>query len=471
MPHDSGELEIIRTDASCIIGGVPRPGLPTLVWQDGAIEVAATDWLRALAVDYGLPNSTLAQYAKVVRPFLRFCRARGRAWSDVDDGLLRSWQEFCLRTRKVKPETARYNLGTIFQFYVWAQDEAGLLRDHVATTREQSDLKDHIFAISARRQALRGRTTSEWKWPYLVSGSSSSEGRRDTPTEEQIRDIHVAASRREWAERNMLLYMWAEFAGPRRFEAIQIGRSHLPSRAKIAQLRENGGTHRVIVTRKGKRFGTWSLEAPADLLDATWDWVEGGLQELLEPFRRIRGWRQPDEIFLSSQTGKVLHPDSVTKIARLDFAEAGVSNASLHRLRARFAVNIVESELRLMEMSGVSVLPGSALADTLLTRAAARMGQSHKESLRPYLNTVLDRRTRNPSHLAIEDDRLEAAMLIRRLEPLLQQLSVIGPDEGLVDADLTREKALQLVEKLADQLRKAPNAASAHAQSGRSSGT
>lgn len=457
MPQREDIGMIVRTDARCVIMGLYRPGIPTIIWRDGTIEEAAADWLRDLAINYNRPPSTLLEYAKILRPFLRFCREKKRSWKDVDDNFLLHWQQVLLRTHKVAEKRASTSLGIIFQFYLWAQEEANHLQAHVATSKGDPNLRDHIFAISARRSSSRRGVSSEWTWPYLVSAPSTSVGRRHTPTETEIRDIHVAASRRKHAIRNTLIYMWAEFAGPRRFEVIQLGRRHLPSRMKVQEIREAGGNHKVKITRKGGK--TWSLEAPADLLEVTWDWVDGGMKEIADQFKSDPTYRQPDEIFLSEKTGLVLHKDSLTKIARLDFAEAGVENASLHRLRARFAVELIEREIRTLEISDIRIIAGSSVAETILTRVASRMGQRSTESLRPYLNHVLERRTRSPEAVAIADTETSVAVLERRLAPMLERIASAVESQHLKPPELTATNlaALDLVDKLVERLRTLQN--------------
>lgn len=79
---------IIDTNTSCQIHGRSWAGIPTLVWPEG-IDKAASDWLRELVVSHGVATRSAREYAKILRPFLRFCRQRSRAWQSVDDEFLR----------------------------------------------------------------------------------------------------------------------------------------------------------------------------------------------------------------------------------------------------------------------------------------------------------------------------------------------------------------------------------------------
>ena len=78
---------IVKTDASCVINGRSYPGIPTLVWPEG-VDEQASGWFRDLMTTNGVPASSAYEYAKILRPFLRFCRMRARSWDSVDDDFL-----------------------------------------------------------------------------------------------------------------------------------------------------------------------------------------------------------------------------------------------------------------------------------------------------------------------------------------------------------------------------------------------
>jgi len=111
---------ILNTDASCKIKGQIWSDIPTLVWPDG-IDEAASDWFRALVVEYRVAASSAREYAKVIRPFLRLCRERGRDWQTVDDEFLILWRENLRRAQKVSIGRVNASLKTIFAFYRWAE--------------------------------------------------------------------------------------------------------------------------------------------------------------------------------------------------------------------------------------------------------------------------------------------------------------------------------------------------------------
>lgn len=104
---------IVRANADCLIGGGSYSGIPTLVWPEGIDEVAS-DWLRDLVVSTGAAASSAYEYAKILRPFLRFCRIRGKAWDSVDDVFLVEWREHMSRVNMV--DIPRINTSCLLSF-------------------------------------------------------------------------------------------------------------------------------------------------------------------------------------------------------------------------------------------------------------------------------------------------------------------------------------------------------------------
>ncbi|WP_407706222.1 site-specific integrase [Sulfitobacter faviae] len=120
---------IVCTNTTCKFSGRSWEGIPTLIWPDG-IDEDASDWLRALVVESGVAISSAREYAKIIRPFLRFCRKSGRTWQSVDDAFLILWREHQLRTKKISSKRVNASLNAVFAFYKWAE-ETKRIRFHV----------------------------------------------------------------------------------------------------------------------------------------------------------------------------------------------------------------------------------------------------------------------------------------------------------------------------------------------------
>lgn len=447
---------IVLTNASCHFKGRSWPDVPTLVWLDG-IDDNASDWLRTLIVERGVLASSAFEYAKIIRPFLRFCRKRRRIWESVDDEFLTFWREH-LRGKRVNVDRVNTSLKTVFAFYQWAEESKRLryrVGIYVPDELLPTTLQNIVFPITAKRvfsKGPSGRLNSSWTTPLTLSGALDTSPVRHTPTEEEIRGLHEVAVERIHGERDSLIFSWAEEAGPRRAEILRVGKSHMPTSDQLAELIRKDESWSVIVKRKGGKDKP--LYVPPDLIIRTLDFITLERQDIVDKcLADIVGYREPDEIFLSSTTGKVLNRDSVTSIGRRAFQEAGIPRASIHRLRARFAVRVIETLVDAV-FTDQTIGSTSVWVETILTKAAEMMGHASPSSLRPYLTYVLNRRIQTADATTAEklsarlrQLRLHEGTMVRRLGEQ-QHLHAIAID---IQAGRNSEAASAL-RKLADQL-------------------
>lgn len=408
---------IVRTDASCVIADTSYSGIPTLVWADG-IDEAASDWLRHIVIRTNAHLSSAYEYAKILRPFLRFCRSQGRSWDSVDDEFLVLWREKMRRTDDIDVPRINTVLNIVFAFYRWAE-ETGRLRFHVGIY-EAELLPPYIqvrnFPITAKKiftKGKQGRVITSWTTPLTMSVSRSSQGTRHTPNDDQAMRIHEVAAGRKLGERDTLMYSWAEEVGTRRAEILSLCQKDLPDYAVVTSDPDGYLTWPIRVVRKGGE--TWTVLAPTDLVLATWDWIFIGRADLVERCRRsIVGYQEPKEIFISSRTGMSLNKDSLTTLARRDFAAANVEKASLHRFRSKFCVELIQTLVGSLSEGGLRIGATSSWVETILTIAAERMGHMSPMSLRPYLNQVLDRKIRETEASQARSVKISIRLLSNR---------------------------------------------------------
>lgn len=404
--------------------GQTWPNIPALIWPEG-IDEAASDWLRALVIELGVATSSAREYAKIIRPFLRYCRETNTPWDVVDDDFLIRWREHLRRSEGVSTRRVNASLRTVFAFYRWAEENKRLhFRVGIYSEDElPHQLASISFPISAQRTFSKGRNGKvygSWKTPLTLSQFGSQPPPRNTPTETQIRDIHEIAATRLQGERDSLMFSWAEEAGPRRAEFLSVRKSQLPSNDQLINLIELDEPWIIKITQKGG--SSKALHVQPDLIIRTLDYVNFGRDEIVKKCRRtIVGYREPEEIFLSSRSGLPLHPDSVTSLGRRTFQKAGVERANIHRLRARFAVRTVETLVEAM-FDGRTINADSIWVETILLKAAEVMGHSSPRSLRPYLTYVLNRRLRNADAMKanktaerVRQLSLQEATLVHRL--------------------------------------------------------
>lgn len=432
----AARAKIILTDATCEINGTVWKDIPTIVWPDGIAEFPS-DWLRSLVVEHGVQSSSAKEYAKILRQFLEFCRARKRQWNTVDDQFLIIWRDHLHRARKVSENRVNDVLKTIFAFYKWGE-ESNILRYHVGVYvpgELPAELRDHPFPITAKRwfrKSARGPVLGGWTTSLLLSTKESSTPTRHTPTEVEIQRLHEVVMDTRNGERDSLLFSWAEETGARRAEILSIRLTDLPNSTQLAECIDGDLPWTLSIKRKGG--SRKPIIAPPDLLIRTLEYINFTRQSIVDACRkRVTGYREPEQVFISSTTGTPLHPDSVTSLGRDSFFRAGIANASGHRLRARFAVRVIES---LVDALFDGDLPGpeSSWAETILIKAAEMMGQASPSSLRPYLNYVLNSRIQTASSSKAE-----------RLASRLRQMAL---HESALVKRLAEQKELQTAARM-----------------------
>lgn len=363
--------------------------IPTIISNSG--EQYYNDWFRHLVIKRKLEPESVYETAKQVRQFLAFCSKRKIRLHEVDDDVLIAWRE---ELRGTGTKMARRNvlLRTIHTFYKWAAKQK-IFKYIVQVDRSSNypeSMLDHVFRISSEEVTVvtsRGYTRVHWVWPFLEHGAGARYGRRHTPTFEEIDRIYAFTDVEKHGIRNVLIMNWALRTGARVSEILSLQLKDLPTEAHYSELIERDQWIVKLKKRKWSKEGG-VLYVPADLIWDTLNYVDKERQRIVTS----RGPKGGGALFLSER-GTPIVADSVTRICNVLFNAADVSKANIHRLRARFAHNVVEVALNHLEQAGITLDPSSGWHETALVIAAEMMGHSSPRSLQPYLHDIMFRRT------------------------------------------------------------------------------
>lgn len=374
--------------------------VPTLVWEEGIDEWVA-DYARHLRFVSKLTYSSVEEVVKKLRIFRRFQRGRRVPYERVNDDFLLGWQG----TMESSPRSSRKRsdecISTVHDLFKWAEGR-GLLKNHIqiAAKHEYNDLsQDYVFPISSKQVLVRGRHGKSYvKWVSTLTRGSHHDtyGMRHTPTSKEVLrlgdEVHL---HKRNSVRNKLIMDWALFTGARVSEIVQIKESDFPTLGSIGDLfGQDGETAPYEVWVERKNRGRSLLRVPIDLVLRTIEYIACDEDRLRIIADRLKGAQSNKDrfVFLSEKTGEALATDSVSRIFRHFFRKAEIKKANIHRLRAKYITEVIESQLDRFAEGGVEVDPTSSWQETVLTMATQLMGHTHPISLVPYLNEILQRR-------------------------------------------------------------------------------
>ncbi|WP_430257274.1 tyrosine-type recombinase/integrase [Neorhizobium sp. IRS_2294] len=400
--------------------------VPTIVAHSA--EQYYNDWFRFLVFKKKREPTSVDESAKHIRQFLKFCRKYKIALREVDDDVLLAWREE-LRERRTTTPRRNTLLRTVHAFFKWTAVEN--IYKHIAQVGRPSNyaesMADYTFPISSEEVMVitsRGNKRFHWVWPFLETGPGARYGRRHTPTLEEIDRIYAFTDIEKHGIRNVTIMNWALRTGARVSEILGLKCDDLPREDQYAELIEKDQWTIKLKKRKWHKEGG-VLYVPADVIWDTINYIEGQRAEILANSQS----KNEGAIFLSER-GTPLVPDSVSRICNKLFNAADVDRANIHRLRARFAHNAVETALNHLEQAGVTLDPSSGWHQTALVIAAEMMGHTSTRSLEPYLHDIMFRRT--------------------EIARLRTQGGVIEPVE---DRTAEKENIIVLGEKIADLMR------------------
>lgn len=416
---------ILFTDNTCIIGDVPRPGIPLLVNYNNRIIEAPSDWLRHLILVRRKSLGSVRQFAYHLRYWWSYLNRRGYIWDTVSDFIFMNWLDE-YRKRNLNDEVVNGYASTVFRMYLWTERN-GYTHGLIGEPDFENDVHPPLSIKVTDRRGFKTYTS-----PFLVQTTAKSI--LPTPTNDQITKVHEALAELykhnfHLMIRDALILSWMEQTGTRRTETLNLKMSQIPEWAEILTLDESGEKKELTVLGKGNKKR--SILVGADLLSQTREYLEEERQVVLDHFIKLYGsvYKNPEEVFLSTKTGRVLHADSISQKFAKAFRKAGVKGSG-HRVRARFLTNLAVKTFE-RELERLGSVPD--LISTLLP-VAQIAGHNRIETLIPYLDVAKKRLLQKTvtERVAAAEERAIAAE--RHLNINLIRLKQIDSVQALVKA-------------------------------------
>lgn len=399
LPINSAVYLIVPTSAAFKLAGRAYEGLPTIIFANG-IHEQASNWLRTIRVEFGLGESTVLLYAKMLRPFLYDLRVKGIILSEVFDAHLVEWRNKLEKQNIRKRANANRAILVIFQFLVWCEQNGEIT--YRVGCYERAALPEPLRTTQFPITALMVYSKTgpvKWTTPLQFRTVPDSAGNRGTPSDEDMKELHRIAGRLKHSTRYTTILTIVETTGARVSELLQLKYTDIPDMDFIYKLLDDDNSrYEIELVRKGEKPKLLNFDG--DTLFQMHAYLKLRDEIIKIHKRKNKDYQPPPELFLSEKTGVALLSDSVSAAVRKLAKAIGLKKIGIHRVRAKFAIDVIDRILETYLKMGVQFDPGSGWIETILQQAAAEMGHENVGSLRYYLHAALERRMRAASRAA-----------------------------------------------------------------------
>ncbi|KLK90844.1 hypothetical protein AA309_23260 [Microvirga vignae] len=334
--------QCLYADARMTLKTVSMDGQPVIL-AEGRVHWAATNFLRNLR-ETGRSIATVDNYRSILQDFLTIVHDAGRTWDMVDDEFLGTWRRHLMEDRGIANGTFNDRIDLIVRFYRWSQENywiQNIIGEGSANGRKYPiSLADHP----------RKRNAKISDWRFLTERKSITE----IPSQQVLEDIdcEIAVGRkdRDLVERDQIVIAWLRGPGLRRSEVLRLKCRQIPTIDQIDALEDSldddpiGALLYRIVIRRSKRGGERAIYVPLTLLRRTREWIDGYRRKMLTA-KMKRGviLARPQEIFVSTKSGKVLQGQAIsnmymrarTNAARLVASEGRTVRSAVPHRKAR----------------------------------------------------------------------------------------------------------------------------------------
>lgn len=364
-------------------------------------------------IDDGLDEKTVRNEIFQLKGFCDFLDRHRLSYQDTTDSLLKSFrdEEFSLvlsaknssRAERTAKRTVNAKLRRTYKFLYWLQHSQKIASSLIGP--QNCPVKSNYLPSSeGGKQKKNGRYESgrrSGEFPVLFD--HAGEGSRPTQYEATDEDVQLIAemfhsqASPHAAKRNILMMDLGCEVSWRR-GAINSMTCDQFSRLDFTEVNHDS----YIVVPPSQKFGYQrQFEIPFRLAFRIAEFIANERKDFLVK----TGWseaRTQGRIFISERDGSPLKDQSVSAIFGAAFTALGrPRGANTHSFRRKFANEAIDEEiLNRLEMG----LDTNELS--IATTVAFKMGQSHPESLEPYVNKNLDRMVKR--HKKLKENRIQA---------------------------------------------------------------
>lgn len=412
-----------------------------LAWAGDQMNVAIAYDLKAESVrleimDYslqldrdGLDAKTVRNEISLLKGFCDYLDRHGLVYQDTSDAVLKSFriEEFSLvvaaknssHSERTAKRTVNAKLRRTYKFLYWLQHSQQLVWNLIGP--RDCPVRSNYLPLSEGRKQMIGdryqnsRRSGEFPTLFAHAGESNRPTQYEATEEDvqKIAEMFQSGLSPHAAQRNILMMDLGCEVSWRR-GAINSLTCDQFSRLDFSAIHHDS----YIVIPPSQKFGYQrQFDVPFRLAFRIAEFIAKERKDFLH----LKGWsetRTKGRIFVSERDGKPLEDQSISAIFGAAFKALGrPRGANTHSFRRKFANEEIDQEiLNRLEM-GIDTNDLS-----IATTVAFKMGQSHPESLVPYVNKNLDRMVKRQRKLkenriqTLEEENRELKERIAALE-------------------------------------------------------
>lgn len=355
------------------------------------------------------PISSLLKEAEQLQAFFSFLDRKSVSLGRVDDEFLLRWVA-AQEKRGISKGVIADRISLIIRLFHYLESR-GWIQKVIALESGAHAPLDFVPKITTKPVATRRGNRRHRRILVRSTIEIARETRppQPTPSEENISALYALLGSKlgPMSKRNKVMLDWFLQPVPRRSELLRLRIADLPTYKEAVRCElEHTFCKVTFLETKGGRPRT----APVSpyLILSTYEYIKNEREDVVGRFgAKDRRYREPEEVFLSSKTGRKLNERAVSNLFS-GLLRATGAEGHLHRLRAAGIQDLLDA----MVEAEIARLGSDAKIDDVdllgqLIRLKEYTGHKSLEGLLPYLNNLVQRRYRDSDvgqHVALHQD-------------------------------------------------------------------
>lgn len=327
-----------------------------------------------------------------LKALAEFMRYKHLDWDQLNDAYLEEFREWEYeritnksqsRDDLSRKRTVNKKLREIYNFFLWAQEEALLIDEHIGWEYDSNIRSKLPYYLKSKNVEVKNGRDESFLYPLCYKRIGSSSGKRDYIASDRdlelIKDNFKLGDDNYGSERNVLLTDLADAVGWRQGSIGSLTTDMFSD--EVINSSEDEFVH---VMPPAQKFGyTYEFEVPIALALRINRHIKTTRATHLNK-KGIKPDDTPKSIWLSSKTGHALNSKTITDIFSKAFKDIGAPKGSgIHSIRRKFTNDELALEIETRRSQNLSTAP-----EDVMLPVARKLGHKSKLSQETYADAT-----------------------------------------------------------------------------------